>query len=150
MIDRTHRDRLCALMVIVGSAVSIAQDAPPTGFQTGTKLVVEWPDPVLHWNAITLATGTAAGKDPVAQQGIRSIVHLAIFEAVNAITGEFEPYLTSLGTAPGASPEAAAVAAAHAVLTESLPLHPGSREHRCVDSTPRSWMWRGALRPHGS
>jgi hypothetical protein len=121
MMIRTNRGLVFALMVILGPAVTIAQDAPPTGFQIGTALVVEWPDPVLQWNAVTLATATAAGKDPVAQQRILSIVHLAIFEAVNAITGEFKPYLGSIGTAPGASPEAAAVAAAHAVLAESLP-----------------------------
>ena len=122
MISRTHRDVVFAVMVIVGPAVAIAQAAPPApGFQGGTQLVVAWPDPVLQWNAVTLATATAAGEDPVAQQRILGIVHLAIFEAVNAITGEFEPYLGSIGAAPGASQAAAAVAAAHAVLTESLP-----------------------------
>jgi hypothetical protein len=124
MITHTTRDAVLPLLVIVGSAVAIARGAP-TGpwFQGGTELVVPGPDPVLQWNAVTLATATAAGKDPVAQQRIFSLVHLAIFEAVNAITGDFEPYLGSLPAAPGASPHAAAIAAAHAVLTESLPAH---------------------------
>jgi hypothetical protein len=69
----------------------------------------------------TLATATAARKDSIAQQRILDIVHLAIFEAVNAITGDFEPYLGSIGPAPGASAEAAAVSAAHAVLLEVIP-----------------------------
>jgi hypothetical protein len=105
MISRSNRDIVCAVMAIVGPAVAIAQNAPPAPrFQGGTELVALWTDPVLQWNAVTLAIATAAGKDPVAQQRILSIVHLAIFEAVNAITGDFEPYLGSIGATPGASP----------------------------------------------
>jgi hypothetical protein len=113
---------LLAVALIVGSAPAFARNAgPAAGSQVATGLVTPWPDPVLQWNAITLATATAAGKDPIAQQRILSIVHLAIFDAVNAITGEYEPYLGSTGAEPGASAKAAAVAAAHSVLIEFLP-----------------------------
>ncbi len=121
MVSMVGRNRF-AVALIVGSALAFAQNAGPTTRpQAGTELVVEWPDPVLQWNAVTLATATAAGKDSIAQQRILDIVHLAIFEAVNAITGDYEPYLGSIGAVPGASAEAAAVAAAHSVLTESVP-----------------------------
>ncbi len=51
-----------------------------------------------------------------------SIVQLAVFEAVNAITGEYEPYLGTIDApAEGASAEAAAIAAAHGVLKAYVP-----------------------------
>jgi hypothetical protein len=71
-------------------------------------------DAVQDWNAIMLAT--VAGQNPFAQARFAAVTHVAIFEAVNAITGEYEPYLGTIAAPPWASQESAAVAAAHAVL----------------------------------
>jgi hypothetical protein len=110
---------LLTVTLIVGSGLASASHAGPTArAQPRAELVVVWPDPVLQWNAVALATAIAAGKDPIAQQRILSICHLAIFEAVNAIAGDYEPYLGTIGPAPGASADAAAVASAHSVLAE--------------------------------
>ena len=73
-------------------------------------------DVVLDWNEITVAT--LAGQNPFAETRIAAITHLAIFEAVNAVTGRYRPYLGTIPAPSGASPEAAAIAAAHAVLVE--------------------------------
>src|SRR3954470_9827041 len=51
-----------------------------------------------------------------------AITQLAVFEAVNAITGDFEPYLDTVSAPAGASPEAAAAAAAYTVLKHYFPL----------------------------
>src|SRR5688572_2135305 len=72
-------------------------------------------DVVLEWNAITLRT--VAGQNGVEQVRIAAIVHLAVFEAVNSIVGDFNPYLAPVVAPHGASAEAAAATAAHAVLT---------------------------------
>jgi hypothetical protein len=77
-------------------------------------------DSVLRWNGIATQTASAigTGTTPFNQARVISIVQLAVFEAVNAVTGEYEPYLTPATTAPaGASAEAAVIAAAHKVLT---------------------------------
>ena len=51
-----------------------------------------------------------------------AMVHLAMFDAVNAIEGGYTPYQTALPTpAIGASSEAAAAAAAHGVLVRLFP-----------------------------
>jgi hypothetical protein len=50
-----------------------------------------------------------------------AIVQVAVFEAVNAITGKYEPYLGTINAPPGASVEAAAVMAAHGVLAALIP-----------------------------
>ena len=47
-------------------------------------------DVVGEWNGIMLATVSA---DPFNQARFAAITQLAVFEAVNAITGDFQPYL---------------------------------------------------------
>jgi hypothetical protein len=76
-------------------------------------------DVVLNWNATMLATVT--GQSPFATARFAAITQLAVFEAVNAITGEYEPYLGTIIAPAGASPDAAAAAAAHAVLKYYFP-----------------------------
>src|SRR5688572_17525801 len=80
-------------------------------------------DVVLDWNAIAART-VLAGQSPFSQSRLMSIVQLAVFEAVNAITGEYEPYLKgddAIVAPDGASAEAAAITAAHRVLKTYFP-----------------------------
>lgn len=80
-------------------------------------------DVVLDWNAIAART-VLVGQSPFAQARLMSIVQLAVFEAVNAITGEYEPYLhgdDAIEAPDGASAEAAAIAAAHRTLKNYFP-----------------------------
>lgn len=76
-------------------------------------------DPVLEWNSIMV--NTTASQNPFFQARFAAITQLAVFEAVNAIDKDFEPYLGTITAPSGASPEAAAVAAAHAVLENYFP-----------------------------
>src|SRR5262245_21985877 len=75
-------------------------------------------DVVLDWNQIALATQAAvlgAIWTPPAARAL-AMVHLAIFDSVNAIDRRFAPYAVAPLADPTASPETAAVAAARAVL----------------------------------
>lgn len=76
-------------------------------------------DAVTDWNEIMQSTVSA--QPPFPQARFAAITQLAVFEAVNAITGEYQPYLNRVSAAPGASAEAAAIAAAHRVLTTYFP-----------------------------
>jgi hypothetical protein len=78
-------------------------------------------DAVLDWNAIAVTTTGAPGQSPFAQARNMSITQLAVFEAVNAITGDYEPYLGSVVAPVGASPDAAAATAAYRVLRTYFP-----------------------------
>src|ERR1700730_13766986 len=78
-------------------------------------------DVVLDWNAIAVNTAIANGQNPFAQARTATIVQLAVFESVNAITGEYHPYLGTIVAPPGASPEAAAIQAAYRVLSTYFP-----------------------------
>src|SRR5262245_59556490 len=76
-------------------------------------------DVILDWNAIMQATVSA--QPPFPQARFAAITQLAVFEAVNAITGDYKPYLGTINARPSASAEAAAIAAAHTVLRNYFP-----------------------------
>ncbi len=76
-------------------------------------------DVVLDWNEIMV---TVVADQPQPQMNrIAAITHLAVFEAVNAIAGEYTPYLSTVNPTPGVSAEAAVIAAAHEVLRHYVP-----------------------------
>ena len=74
-------------------------------------------DAVLDWNEIAVNTAIANGQNPFAQARTAAIVQLAVFEAVNAVTGDYRPYLGSIAAPHGASANAAAIEAAYRVLS---------------------------------
>src|SRR6266540_7497265 len=80
-------------------------------------------DVVTDWNQTALATQAAipgAIRTPPAARAL-AMVHLAIFDSVNAIERRFTPYAVETLADPGTSPEAATAAAAHAVLVNLYP-----------------------------
>jgi hypothetical protein len=89
----------------------------------GTAYTEPATDPVLEWNAIIRTT--VATDNPLLQTRSGAMMHLAVFEAVNTIVGDYKPYLETIEAPAGASPEAAAIAAAHRTLVS---LHPTSKE----------------------
>ena len=78
-------------------------------------------DPVLDLNLIAVDTAVANGQNPFAQARFAAVVQVAVFEAVNAITGDYRPYLGSIVAPHGASANAAAVEAAYRVLSTYFP-----------------------------
>jgi hypothetical protein len=74
---------------------------------------------VLQWNLIAVqAIGPTA---PFPSTRAMATVQLAVFEAVNAITHRYEPYLGIVPASDGASADAAAVTAAHDTLLWLFP-----------------------------
>jgi hypothetical protein len=71
-------------------------------------------DVVQDWNAHALAATNA--QNPFLQARSIAIVQLAVFEAVNAATGDYEPYLGTISGPAGASVDAAAIEAAYRAL----------------------------------
>lgn len=78
-------------------------------------------DVVLDWNVIAVNTAIANGQNPFAQARFAAIAQLAVFEAVNAIMGDYRPYLGTVVAPPGASADAAAIQAAYRVLSTYFP-----------------------------
>src|SRR5882724_236908 len=100
--------RFCVL--IPGLAIALAMSS------------VTRADAVLDWNKIAVNTAVANGQSPFAQARYAAIVQLAVFEAVNAVTGEYRPYLGTIVAPPGASADAAAIQAAYRVLRTYFPV----------------------------
>jgi hypothetical protein len=78
-------------------------------------------DVVLQWNEIAMSSLDTNKVNPFEAARVAAIVQTAVFEAVNAVTGRYEPYLWTVSAPRGASPRAAAIAAAHAVLVHYYP-----------------------------
>jgi hypothetical protein len=77
---------------------------------------------VADWNAIGSTTIIAnGGKIPPASTIWFAYSSLAMYDAVNAITGEYEPFYYRIAGPSNASIDAAAVAAAHRVLVNYFP-----------------------------
>jgi hypothetical protein len=81
-------------------------------------------DAVLEWNAIMVKT--TSPQNPFFQARFAAITQLAVFEAVNSIHGNYDPYLGTISAPPNASAEAAVVAAAHGVLMNYFPAEAAS------------------------
>lgn len=73
-------------------------------------------DPVMEWNDVAQQLTVVPALSPVQQTRVMAIVHVAVHDAINAITGEYEQYAPSASAPSGASPEAAAVGAAYRSL----------------------------------
>jgi hypothetical protein len=80
-------------------------------------------DVVLDWNEIMVAV--IADQPPTQMNRVAAIMHLAVFEAVNAVTGDHKSYPGRTSPSPGVFADAAAIAAAHGVLRHFLPDHAG-------------------------
>jgi len=75
-------------------------------------------DLVTDWNLRTLTLG--------GPQRTLAMVHLAMFDAINAIEPRYRPYLALPAPPAGASAEAAAASAAHGVLVRLFPAQAAS------------------------
>src|SRR5512146_3313830 len=81
------------------------------------------PQSVLAWNTITLRTVITVGGQPPAPAFVyAAYVQAAVYNAVVAIEGGYQPYKSHLVAQPGASVDAAVAAAAHKVLVYYFPL----------------------------
>ena len=111
----------CALACPAPSTTSAANAAGRSGLTGATLTTVQSAqavDVVTEWNqqAITLTLLPASALTSIQQARVMAIVQVAVHDAVNGITKNYETYL-SPGPAPdNTSPEAAAIAAAHHAL----------------------------------
>jgi len=78
-------------------------------------------DVLADWTDLAVQTAVANKQAPFVQTRTLAMVHLSVFEALNAIDRKYRPYRTALPASPGASSEAAAAAAAHGVLVAIFP-----------------------------
>jgi hypothetical protein len=84
-------------------------------------------DAVTDWNLIAVQSVVAAGSARPGPSGVLDIamVHAAMYDAVQAIEGRYQPYYVDIPNATGSS-AAAAAKAAHDVLVSRFPAQAGT------------------------
>jgi hypothetical protein len=120
-------------------SVALLAPAGQTPRATGSSATV-----VFEWNQIL--------QDSFPTQGVGtvrpfSMTHIAMFDAVNAIEREYEPYHARPRSSDGGSPEAAAAQAAHDVLVGLNPSAATTYDAalaRQLGNRPSSFVRRGA------
>jgi hypothetical protein len=78
-------------------------------------------DAVQTWAEILTQTLWQVASPPTRSARALGVVGGAMFDAVNSVTGGFQPYLSTVPAAPGASAAAAAATAAHDTLAWLFP-----------------------------
>lgn len=91
-------------------------------------------DPVLDWNGTMLEAIRVDSTPPPAASRAMAIVHTAIFDAVNSISREYEPYLTRVVVHPRASQDAAVAGAAHQALVALFPAQKTTFDAKLTES----------------
>jgi vanadium-dependent haloperoxidase-like protein len=76
---------------------------------------------VTYWDGVASQAFTAALTPPPDGAVISAYVGIAVYDSVMAIEGGYEPFAVDVDAPQGASPEAAVIAAAHAILVHYLP-----------------------------
>jgi hypothetical protein len=96
-------------------------------------------DPVILWNANAGAAATKAciapDGDPFHESRMYAMMHIAIYDAMNAIERRFQPHTYDKKAEPGTSPDAAVAAAAHDVLVPLIKQLPPEllAKKECID-----------------
>ena len=96
--------------VILTTLILIAVVAAPAAAQ----------NVVTHWAAVA-QSAIVVGRTPASSNVLHAMVQLAMYDAVIAIEGGYEPYATGLIAAPGTNVNAAVATAAYRVLRERVP-----------------------------
>src|SRR5216684_9087650 len=90
---------------------------------------------VVDWNSIASTTIVTNAKEASVTSGVWfAYVHLAVYDAVNAIDHQHQPYVFTTQAPDGASKDAAAVAAAHRILANYFPAQQASLDTQFTSS----------------
>lgn len=131
---------LCPFLSVACAKVPSGPLASPI-IRSATPLPAQPNDAIVEWNqqAIALTLRPTSGLSPVQQTRVMAIFHLAVHDAVNGITGEYETYLSPASPPETASPVAAAIAAAHHALEQLFP----------ADNVMLDELYANSLAAHG-
>jgi hypothetical protein len=78
-------------------------------------------DPVLDWITITNDTAISTASNPLVTSRVLSLVSASVYDAVNGIEPRYQPLQVRPNASHNASPRAAAVQAAYAILIKIYP-----------------------------
>lgn len=96
-------------------------DARAQTMAQSTTPATKTQDAILKWNKLALEMIQAEKTPPQMAARNLAILHTAMYDAVNSISKKYKVYQVNIEAPVGASAEAAAIAAAHRVLTTLYP-----------------------------
>src|SRR5262245_20202968 len=115
------------VLALAAGAVSLPMPAPHVRGGLAQVLTVASTDPVLEWNLNMVGAVGAATSSGAVQTRLAAIAHAAVYDAVVSFSEDAKPYAgIRVSPPPGASIEAAAIAAAHFALVSLLPAQQAS------------------------
>jgi hypothetical protein len=107
---RAQHTRLSRALILIGLSAGLTADV----FSAPAS------DPVMDWNDIAREFIVVPALAPVEQTRAMAIVHVAVHDAVNAITGRYEQYKPGSTAPAGTSLEAATISAAYTALAGTV------------------------------
>lgn len=107
----SHRPRITTQKLITDPQAIYGKSAKTALSEPTGAVVREW-----NQHAVALTLLPASNLAPVQQTRAMAIVQVAVHDAVNGITGKYATFLPAEPAPANASPEAAAIAAAHHAL----------------------------------
>lgn len=134
-MNRLFRVTVAVTCALSSGAASFA-GAPAMRGDAPSDEVIVWNDVLLDLFRLDYGTGCPC---PLARAG--AMVQAAVYEAVNSIDRDYEPYIAYVDADPAASKEAAVMAAAYRTM---MALFPNS-----VDDLTETYQARKALLPPG-
>lgn len=104
--------RVIPLVHSVLAALALAGHAAPAAAAPADNVLLLWREQLAR-------CGQRSYGEIYTMRDVDALVHVAMFEAVNAIARKYTPYVARIEAAPGSSMEAAAAQAAHDVLART-------------------------------
>jgi hypothetical protein len=132
----------------IGLLLALAASAALPAQEKNTDRPRLGPDAVLRWNEAALTAIKADNTPPPMAARNLAIVHVAVYDAVNAIEKTHRPFRVETDAPTDASPEVAAAVAAHRALVALYPKQARRFDELlddCLDEKPR-----GAARTNGA
>jgi PAP2 superfamily len=121
-MGRTRMKKLALLLSLLALAMVGAIAVPVAQAQRADAVTTESADVVIEWNShAQTAIIATAGQGPTVAYLHLAMVHGAVYDAVNAIEGGYEPYVGAPATDGDESTSAAVATAAHDVLVALFP-----------------------------
>jgi hypothetical protein len=111
-----------AMTVVTALAMSLLMPSAMATTRAGGPQASGPPDvSIANWDSVAMQAFTAAALPPPDGHVIFAYTAIAMYDAVVAIEGGYQPFAVDLDAPADASPEAAVATAAHAVLVHYLP-----------------------------
>ena len=133
MKNETHLARLAAVAIATLGIGAAPADAALT----------EDPEVIIDWNQLLQSNIPSTAQ--LFSFRYYAMLHIAMFDAVNSIEGEYEPYHVEVKANPAASSTAAAAQAAHDILVALIPAQTTTFDNALASRLATIEPWRVAL-----